>query len=108
VALFNDEDLEDAGEILLLLVCVRASAVEASVSRTQALGETSPGHELGSTRPPTKGIRIGLLDTITGMPGKSGGRDVMTQLATMLTGKGGDGLGLSRLMDQFKSAGLGD
>jgi uncharacterized protein YidB (DUF937 family) len=48
------------------------------------------------------------MDTIMGMLGKSGGKDVMGQLASMLTGKGGDGLGLSRLLDQFKSAGLGD
>ena len=51
---------------------------------------------------------MGLLDSVMGMLGKSGGKDVMSQLATMLTGKGGDGLGLSRLMDQFKGAGLGD
>jgi uncharacterized protein YidB (DUF937 family) len=51
---------------------------------------------------------MGLLDTIMGMLGKGGGKDVMSQLATMLTGKGGDGLGLSRLLDQFKGAGLGD
>ena len=52
---------------------------------------------------------MGLMDTIVGLVGKSGGgKDVMSQLSTMLTGKGGDGMGLSRLMDQFKSAGLGD
>jgi uncharacterized protein YidB (DUF937 family) len=51
---------------------------------------------------------MGLLDSIMGMVGKGGGKDVMSQLASMLTGKGGDGLGLSRLMDQFKGAGLGD
>ena len=51
---------------------------------------------------------MGLLDSIMGMLGKGGGKDVMSQLATMLTGKGGDGLGLSRLLDQFKGAGLGD
>jgi uncharacterized protein YidB (DUF937 family) len=32
----------------------------------------------------------------------------MSQLSSMLTGKGGDGLGLSRLIEQFKGAGLGD
>ena len=51
---------------------------------------------------------MGLLDSIKGMLGQSGGKDVMSQLSTMLTGKGGDGLGLSRLIDQFKGAGLGD
>ena len=51
---------------------------------------------------------MGLLDSITGMLGKGGGKDVMSQLATMLTGKGGDGMGLSRLLDQFKGAGMGD
>jgi len=52
---------------------------------------------------------MGLLDSIMGMLGKSGGgKDVMSQLASMLTGKGGDGLGLSRLLEQFKGAGLGD
>ena len=52
---------------------------------------------------------MGLMDTITGLMGKSGGgKDMMSQLSTMLTGKGGDGMGLSRLMDQFKGAGLGD
>jgi uncharacterized protein YidB (DUF937 family) len=51
---------------------------------------------------------MGLLDSIMGMLGKGGGKDVMSQLATMLTGKGGDGMGLSRLLDQFKGAGLGD
>jgi uncharacterized protein YidB (DUF937 family) len=52
---------------------------------------------------------MGLMDTITGLMGKSGGgKDMMSQLSTMLTGKGGDGVGLSRLMDQFKGAGLGD
>ena len=51
---------------------------------------------------------MGLLDSIMGMLGKGGGKDIMSQLATMLTGKGGDGMGLSRLLDQFKGAGLGD
>ncbi len=51
---------------------------------------------------------MGLLDSIMGMLGKGGGKDVMSQLATMLTGKGGDGMGLSRLLDQFKGAGMGD
>ena len=52
---------------------------------------------------------MGLMDTVMGLVGKSGGgKDVMSQLSTMLTGKGGDGMGLSRLMDQFKGAGLGD
>ena len=52
---------------------------------------------------------MGLMDTIMGLLGKSGGgKDVMSQLSTMLTGKGGDGMGLSRLIDQFKGAGLGD
>jgi uncharacterized protein YidB (DUF937 family) len=52
---------------------------------------------------------MGLLDSIMGMLGKSGGgKDVMSQLAGMLTGKGGDGLGLERLLEQFKGAGLGD
>jgi uncharacterized protein YidB (DUF937 family) len=52
---------------------------------------------------------MGLLDSIKGMLGKSGGgKDVMSQLAGMLTGKGGDGLGLERLLEQFKGAGLGD
>jgi uncharacterized protein YidB (DUF937 family) len=51
---------------------------------------------------------MGLLDSIIGMLGKGGGKDVMSQLATMLTGKGGDGMGLSRLLDQFKGAGMGD
>jgi len=52
---------------------------------------------------------MGLLDSIMGMLGKSGGgKDVMSQLASMLTGKGGDGLGLERLLEQFKGAGLGD
>jgi len=52
---------------------------------------------------------MGLLDSIMGMLGKSGGgKDVMSQLSSMLTGKGGDGLGLSRLLEQFKGAGLGD
>ena len=52
---------------------------------------------------------MALLDSITGMLGRSGGgKDVMSQLASMLTGKGGDGLGLSRLLEQFKGAGLGD
>src|SRR6476619_4174407 len=52
---------------------------------------------------------MALLDSIMGMLGKSGGgKDVMSQLATMLTGKGGDGLGLERLLEQFKGAGLGD
>ena len=52
---------------------------------------------------------MGLLDSIKGMLGNSGGgKDVMSQLAGMLTGKGGDGLGLSRLLEQFKGAGLGD
>jgi uncharacterized protein YidB (DUF937 family) len=51
---------------------------------------------------------MALLDSIKGMLGKSGGKDVMSQLSTMLTGKGGDGLGLSRLIEQFKGAGLGD
>lgn len=51
---------------------------------------------------------MGLMDTIKGMLGQSGGKDVMSQLSTMLTGKGGDGLGLSRLVEQFKGAGLGD
>jgi uncharacterized protein YidB (DUF937 family) len=51
---------------------------------------------------------MGLLDSIMGMVGKGGGKDVMSQLSTMLTGKGGDGMGLSRLLDQFKGAGLGD
>lgn len=51
---------------------------------------------------------MGLMDTIKGMLGQSGGKDVMSQLSTMLTGKGGDGLGLSRLIEQFKGAGLGD
>ena len=52
---------------------------------------------------------MGLMDTIMGLVGKSGGgKDVMSQLSTMLTGKGGDGMGLSRLIDQFKGAGLGD
>ena len=52
---------------------------------------------------------MGLLDSIKGMLGQSGGgKDVMSQLAGMLTGKGGDGLGLSRLLEQFKGAGLGD
>ena len=32
----------------------------------------------------------------------------MSQLSSMLTGKGGDGLGLSRLLEQFKGAGLGE
>ena len=50
-----------------------------------------------------------LLDSIMGMLGKGGGgKDVMSQLASMLTGKGGDGMGLSRLLEQFKGAGLGD
>jgi uncharacterized protein YidB (DUF937 family) len=48
------------------------------------------------------------MDTLKGMIGKSGGTDAMGQLASMLTGKGGDGMGLSRLLEQFKSAGLGD
>ncbi len=51
---------------------------------------------------------MGLMDTIKGMLGQSGGKDVMSQLSAMLTGKGGDGLGLSRLIEQFKGAGLGD
>ena len=51
---------------------------------------------------------MGLLDSIMGTLGKGGGKDVMSQLATMLTGKGGDGMGLSRLLDQFKGAGMGD
>ncbi len=52
---------------------------------------------------------MGLMDTIMGLVGKSGGgKDMMSQLSTMLTGKGGDGMGLSRLIDQFKGAGLGD
>jgi len=52
---------------------------------------------------------MALLDSIMGMLGKGGGgKDVMSQLASMLTGKGGDGMGLSRLLDQFKGAGLGD
>jgi uncharacterized protein YidB (DUF937 family) len=51
---------------------------------------------------------MALLDSIMGMLGKGGGKDVMSQLSSMLTGKGGDGLGLSRLIDQFKGAGLGD
>ena len=52
---------------------------------------------------------MGLLDSIKGMLGTSGGgKDVMSQLAGMLTGKGGDGLGLERLLEQFKGAGLGD
>ena len=51
---------------------------------------------------------MGLLDSIMGMLGKGGGKDVMSQLSTMLTGKGGDGMGLSRLLDQFKGAGMGD
>jgi len=51
---------------------------------------------------------MGLLDSIMAMLGKGGGKDVMSQLATMLTGKGGDGMGLSRLLDQFKGAGMGD
>jgi len=51
---------------------------------------------------------MSLLDSIMGMLGKGGGKDVMSQLSSMLTGKGGDGLGLSRLLDQFKGAGLGD
>jgi uncharacterized protein YidB (DUF937 family) len=50
---------------------------------------------------------MALLDSIMGMLGKGGGKDVMSQLSSMLTGKGGDGLGLSRLIDQFKGAGLG-
>ena len=52
---------------------------------------------------------MGLRDSIKGMLGKSGGgQDVMSQLTGMLTGKGGDGLGLERLLEQFKGAGLGD
>ena len=52
---------------------------------------------------------MALLDSIMGMLGKGGGgKDVMSQLAGMLTGKGGDGMGLSRLLEQFKGAGLGD
>jgi uncharacterized protein YidB (DUF937 family) len=52
---------------------------------------------------------MALLDSIMGMLGKGGGgKDVMSQLASMLTGKGGDGMGLSRLLEQFKGAGLGD
>jgi uncharacterized protein YidB (DUF937 family) len=52
---------------------------------------------------------MGLLDSIKRMLGTSGGgKDVMSQLAGMLTGKGGDGLGLERLLEQFKGAGLGD
>jgi uncharacterized protein YidB (DUF937 family) len=51
---------------------------------------------------------MALLDSIMGMFGKGGGKDVMSQLSSMLTGKGGDGLGLSRLIEQFKGAGLGD
>ena len=51
---------------------------------------------------------MGLLDSIMGMLGKGGSSNVMGQLSTMLTGKSGDGMGLSRLIDQFKSAGLGD
>jgi uncharacterized protein YidB (DUF937 family) len=55
---------------------------------------------------------MGLLDSVMGVLGKAGGKgggkDVMSQLSTMLTGKGGDGQGLSRLIEQFKGAGLGD
>jgi uncharacterized protein YidB (DUF937 family) len=51
---------------------------------------------------------MALLDSIMGMFGKGGGKDVMSQLSAMLTGKGGDGLGLSRLIEQFRGAGLGD
>ena len=52
---------------------------------------------------------MALLDSIRGMLGQGGGgKDVMSQLSSMLTGKGGDGMGLGRLLEQFKGAGLGD
>jgi uncharacterized protein YidB (DUF937 family) len=52
---------------------------------------------------------VALLDSIRGMLGQGGGgKDVMSQLSSMLTGKGGDGMGLGRLLEQFKGAGLGD
>ncbi len=52
---------------------------------------------------------MALMDTIRGLlGGKGGGSDLLGQLPGMLTGKSGDGLGLSRLVDQFKSAGLGE
>ncbi len=52
---------------------------------------------------------MALVDTIKGLLGSKGGSsDLMGQLSSMLTGKSGDGQGLSRLLDQFKSAGLGE
>jgi len=47
-----------------------------------------------------------LMDTIRGLLGKKGSStDLLSQLSGMLTGKSGDGLGLSRLLDQFKEQG---
>ena len=46
---------------------------------------------------------MGLLDSIMGMLGKSGGgKDVMSQLASMLTGKGGGTLKTGRILDYLK------
>jgi uncharacterized protein YidB (DUF937 family) len=52
---------------------------------------------------------MALMDRIKGLlGGKGSNSDLLGQLSGMLTGKSGDGLGLSRLVDQFKSAGLGE